>query len=159
MRNTFKYPRLVIALIAGIILVADRAPASADEPYRKVTVEELKRIQKQNDEEQKRLEATPEYQEKKRLEEEARRRREHDEFVRKEHEMKLKMDAAELDRKRLENERLANQGSMSQGGSGGTSVVVTPTIGVNPYGWYGYVRPIRVVPRVPVIRPAIRIRR
>ena len=178
MRTPFTTCRLAIALTAGAILAA---PAAADEPYQRVTVAELKRIQKENEEAQRRLEATPEYQAKKRIEEEARKRREKDEFLAKENELKLRSEAADLERKRLENKRLANGGGgTSQGSSGGSGalVVVPPVVGVPRiavypnlvrYGRYRYYVPparvypavshARIVKRAPVIRRPVRVRR
>src|SRR5438552_13685798 len=157
MRTSFTTHRLAIALTAGAFLTL-AASISAEEPYERVTVEQLKRIQKQNDEEQKRLEATPEYQAKKRQEEEARKRREQEAYLAKEREMKLKLQAAELRRKELENQRLADRNSTNYGGSGGWGTVVVvpnvydvPRLAVIPH--------FPVVRHVPVVRPVVRIRR
>jgi hypothetical protein len=173
MRTASTYRRLLIALAAGVILVAVSASASAEDQYKRVTADELKRIQKQNDEEQRRLEATPEYQARKAREAEERNRREREAFLARERELKLQKDAADLRHKELENQKLANQNASSQGsGSSTNTVVVTPPY--LPYFPYFNVPriavapfPIRTYPVVypphvryaPVIRPAIRIRR
>jgi hypothetical protein len=150
-----------------VILAAIPALATAEEQYQPVTVDELKRIQKQNEEEQRRLEATPEFQARKA---EERRQRELDAFLAKERELKLQKDAADLRRKELENLALASQISSSQMSSGGTNTVLVtspfvpffnvPRLAVVPF-------PIRVrpfvrppfVPFTPMIRPAVRFRR
>ena len=51
MGTTYITRRVAIALTAAAILIIAPASASAEEPYQRVTAEELKRIQKQNDEE------------------------------------------------------------------------------------------------------------
>jgi hypothetical protein len=121
---------LVIALTAKAVLVLVPTTALAEEPYQRVTVAELKRAIKQQEEEQKRLEATPEYQAKKRAEQAERKRREEEKMETRERELRLKQQAAELERMKLENKRLVNSPATNEGGSPGGSdgVVVPPTV-------------------------------
>lgn len=158
MQAHYNLPRLVLTATASVILLAIPVSAQAEESYQRVSVEELKRIQQRNDEEQQRLEATPEYQAKKRKEEQARKQREAEAYAAKQRELKLQMQAAELERKQIENQRLANQPSTSRGSSGGTgSVVVVRRVPNVPR--------IAVVPKVSIskksvaIHPVVRVRR
>jgi hypothetical protein len=164
MKTTSVSRRLLATLTAGALLATTPTAASAEEPYQRVTVAELKRIMKQREEEQKSLEATPEYQAKKRLEEESRKRREQEKLVAKESELRLKMLAAELERVKLENRRQADPPATndgSGGGSGGTPVTPTvldvPRLMVDPRhvpsGWFGK-SPSTNVPRPPGAKPA-----
>jgi hypothetical protein len=159
MRTTNNAHRLLIALTAVTILAIAPSWASAEEPYQRVTVDELKRIQKHNEEEQRRLEATPEYQEKMRLAEAARKKAEHDAYVAKERETHLQLEAAQLEHQRLENQRMANPESVSYVSSGGTGGVVVAPGYYNP-GYFNYVPRLAVRPfPVHVVRPVIRFRR
>jgi hypothetical protein len=122
MRAKVNTRRIATVLIASTIVVVLPNLAAAEEPYKRVTVAELKAAQKRQAEEQKRLEATSEYRAKKRAEEAARKHREQD--AAKERELRLRMLAADLERKQIENKRLASRGTASSGGSGGSGAVV-----------------------------------
>jgi hypothetical protein len=168
MKTTNRSSGLIATFAAGAILAGYSASASAEEPYQRITVAELKRAFKQQEEEQKRLEATPEYQAKKRQEEANRKRREQEKQLAKENELRLKMQAAELERMKLENKRLANGPAANDGGGSGGSgsdpVVVPPTIldaprlfadpSMFPFGWFGKPPPSTTMPKMPGFKPA-----
>jgi hypothetical protein len=136
MKSASNPSRLVVALTTTAILVAVPTAAKAEEPTQRITVAELKRAIKQQEEEQKRLEATPAYQAKKRAEQAERKHREDEKFLAKERELRLKLQAAELERVKLENRRLStlpasndqSGGGGSNGGGGSDPVVVPPTV-------------------------------
>jgi hypothetical protein len=149
MKTTLNCSRLIATLTAVAIFGLVQASASAEEPYQKVTVAELKRIMKEQAEEQKRLEVAPEYQGKKQLEEANRKRLEQEKLQAKENDLLLRMQAADLERMKLENKRLANPPATNDGGSGGgasgdpitPTVLDVPRLMVDPrhfpFGWFG----------------------
>jgi hypothetical protein len=158
---------LIATLTAGALSVGYSASASAEEPYQRVTVAELKRAIKQQEEEQKRLEATPEYQAKKRQHEADKKRREQEKQLAKENELRLKLQAVELERMKLENKQRANQqaGTDDGSGSGSGGVAVTPTtldvprLMVDPlmfpFGWVGKFPAPAPAPLVGVKQPRV----
>lgn len=107
--------RLFIALAASALLAV---PASADDSHERELVAKMKRIQAENDRKQRELEATPEYQEKKRVEAEERQRKEEEKRLAKLDEMEMRLREADVKNAELLNAKLRKEIELMGNGGG-----------------------------------------